>query len=326
MKMIQTNCPNCHGQMKIDRENNTAVCPFCGTSVLIDDETQHVQYDNAEDAGYNFEKGRQRAKLEAEAEQRQRYAYQQAQYRPQPQQVYVPVQTAQPKKKSGGCLKVILIIIILQFALGALSLIFASVVGRTAREASGLSESEDKNVEYVKTLDDITPEMEAALYADAHEVYRETILEECGDQAQVTLAEYAGFYMVVPEDNDDVENYMYIVIHANVDYSPDGTEPIHYDYYWYLRYTDVVISEDGTEVINDDTETLIVEHYLEPEHEVEWIFSGTGYYSIQEFYDTEIAPNGESCYIDTSIDLGTPAEEAAPEGEAPAEGEAPVEG
>ena len=113
MKMIETNCPNCHGQMIVDQDKKTAVCPYCGTSAILDDETKHVQYDNAEDMGYNFEKGRQRARLEAEAEQRQRYAYQQAQYRPQPQPqtVYVPVQNSQPKKKSGGCLKVILIFI-----------------------------------------------------------------------------------------------------------------------------------------------------------------------------------------------------------------------
>lgn len=76
MKILNMSCPNCKGQLTIDMENKKAICEHCGTVVLIDDEIQHLQYDNAEDAGYNFEKGRMKAweereRLENEARQRE---------------------------------------------------------------------------------------------------------------------------------------------------------------------------------------------------------------------------------------------------------------
>ena len=64
MKLIDTTCPHCGSALKIDPTNKNATCEYCGTALLIDDEVQHVQYDNAEEAGYKFEKGRQRAQAE----------------------------------------------------------------------------------------------------------------------------------------------------------------------------------------------------------------------------------------------------------------------
>ena len=40
---------------------------YCGAELIIDDEVQHLQIDNAESAGYAFEKGRQRAQNEAQS-------------------------------------------------------------------------------------------------------------------------------------------------------------------------------------------------------------------------------------------------------------------
>ena len=65
MKLIDTTCPSCGAKLNVDAENQKATCEFCGAALLIDDEVQHIQYDNAEEAGYNFEKGRQRAQAEA---------------------------------------------------------------------------------------------------------------------------------------------------------------------------------------------------------------------------------------------------------------------
>lgn len=83
MKLIDLTCPHCSAHLQVNAENKRAVCEYCGTTILIDDEVQHIQYDNAEEAGYNFEKGRQRAQAEAQ---------QQIQYSPQQY-------SQQPKKK-----------------------------------------------------------------------------------------------------------------------------------------------------------------------------------------------------------------------------------
>lgn len=65
MKFINAVCPSCGAKLNINPNGKQAFCEFCGASLLVDDEVQHVQYDNAEEAGYNFEKGRQRAQAEA---------------------------------------------------------------------------------------------------------------------------------------------------------------------------------------------------------------------------------------------------------------------
>ena len=68
MKLIDMTCPHCSAHLKVDSSKAQAICEHCGATILIDDEVQHIQYDNAEEAGYNFEKGRQRAKAEARRE------------------------------------------------------------------------------------------------------------------------------------------------------------------------------------------------------------------------------------------------------------------
>ena len=85
MKLIDVTCPHCGATLKVDPASKSAKCEYCGASFLIDDEVQHVQYDDAEKAGYEFEKGRQRAQKEAQRAS-------QSDYRPQ--------QPKQPEKKN----------------------------------------------------------------------------------------------------------------------------------------------------------------------------------------------------------------------------------
>ena len=67
MKIVDTTCTKCGANLHIDADRKFAFCEYCGAQVLIDDEVQHLQIDNAESAGYAFEKGRQRAQNEAQA-------------------------------------------------------------------------------------------------------------------------------------------------------------------------------------------------------------------------------------------------------------------
>ena len=68
MKLIDTTCPKCGANLRDDADRQSAFCEYCGAELLIDDEVQHLQIDNAESAGYAFEKGRQRAQNEAQAQ------------------------------------------------------------------------------------------------------------------------------------------------------------------------------------------------------------------------------------------------------------------
>ena len=83
MRLVNFTCPGCGAQLNVDADLKQATCQFCNMSFPIDDEAQHVKFDGAEQAGYDFEKGRQRAQQEQAI----------------PQTVYVQVQGQQPKPK-----------------------------------------------------------------------------------------------------------------------------------------------------------------------------------------------------------------------------------
>ena len=79
MKLIEARCPRCGAELKINPDNKNATCEYCGAVLFLDDEAQHIRYDNAEEAGYKFEKGRQRAEAEQQAAE-QREAEEQEKY------------------------------------------------------------------------------------------------------------------------------------------------------------------------------------------------------------------------------------------------------
>ncbi len=65
MKIVSMVCPNCGASIQVDSDKKNLTCNYCGNNLFIDDEVQHVQFDNVEETGYQFEKGRQRAQTEA---------------------------------------------------------------------------------------------------------------------------------------------------------------------------------------------------------------------------------------------------------------------
>lgn len=79
MRLINLTCPNCGARLQIDPDRKQVYCEHCGTKLLVDDNVHHIQYDNAEEAGYKFEKGRQRAMAESRMSGSQAMPYQQPQ-------------------------------------------------------------------------------------------------------------------------------------------------------------------------------------------------------------------------------------------------------
>lgn len=61
MKLVSMRCPHCGGSLQLSQNSKQAVCPYCNTLIAIDDEVQHVQFDNSEKAEYDFERGRIKA-------------------------------------------------------------------------------------------------------------------------------------------------------------------------------------------------------------------------------------------------------------------------
>ena len=73
MKIVSMVCPNCGASLQVDADQKNLTCSYCGNGLYVDDEVKHVQYDNAEDTGYQFEMGRQRAQAEATRVQQQTF-------------------------------------------------------------------------------------------------------------------------------------------------------------------------------------------------------------------------------------------------------------
>ncbi len=65
MKLVELKCPNCGSNLKVDENSTLVLCQFCGTQFKVDNVVKHIQYDNAEQTGYEFEKGRMKAKEDA---------------------------------------------------------------------------------------------------------------------------------------------------------------------------------------------------------------------------------------------------------------------
>lgn len=70
MKLFSVTCPHCGGKLDISPNSKMVTCEYCHCDFIIDDEIKRMRLDNAEQAGYHFEKGRQRALQDIEDEKK----------------------------------------------------------------------------------------------------------------------------------------------------------------------------------------------------------------------------------------------------------------
>lgn len=64
MKLVELECQNCGAALKVEEGSDVINCPYCNASYKVDDEVKHVKYDDMENSGYEFEKGRIKAQKE----------------------------------------------------------------------------------------------------------------------------------------------------------------------------------------------------------------------------------------------------------------------
>ena len=65
MKLINMRCPNCNAYLQIKEGIHQYKCEHCASTFLVDEEVKKTRIDNAENTGYQFEKGRMKAQSEA---------------------------------------------------------------------------------------------------------------------------------------------------------------------------------------------------------------------------------------------------------------------
>lgn len=71
MKLIELKCKSCGANLKANEEQKSITCQYCKAKFKLDDEVQHIKYDDMEQAGYEFEKGRIKAQNENRIELKQ---------------------------------------------------------------------------------------------------------------------------------------------------------------------------------------------------------------------------------------------------------------
>ncbi len=54
-------CPNCGANIIRKADSEVFCCEYCGSKLMVEDNSIHIKYDDPEAAGYEYEKGRQRA-------------------------------------------------------------------------------------------------------------------------------------------------------------------------------------------------------------------------------------------------------------------------
>lgn len=64
MNLLEMKCKNCGALLKVEEDAKDIECQYCNTKYKLDDEVQHIKYDDMEKSGYEFEKGRIRAQQE----------------------------------------------------------------------------------------------------------------------------------------------------------------------------------------------------------------------------------------------------------------------
>ena len=61
MKLISITCPHCGARLQATQNAKMLTCNYCNGDFMLDDEVKRIRLQDAEQSGYEFEMGRQRA-------------------------------------------------------------------------------------------------------------------------------------------------------------------------------------------------------------------------------------------------------------------------
>ncbi len=61
MKLLSITCPHCGAGLQATPNAKMLTCDYCNCDFMVDDEVKRVCFGGVEQAGYEFEMGRQRA-------------------------------------------------------------------------------------------------------------------------------------------------------------------------------------------------------------------------------------------------------------------------
>ena len=145
MKLVNLVCPECGAQLDVDMATGQARCRFCKEIYQINDNAQDEPMNGAEQMGYDFERGRQRANVEFT----QGFADRMAEARqhmpaPDPAPAYVPEPTyyeppAAPAQSQGLPIWLLVVLWLVFPPLGIAATVFTLIsTGRILRVFSSI--------------------------------------------------------------------------------------------------------------------------------------------------------------------------------------------
>lgn len=70
MKLLELKCKNCGVALTVKPNTTDICCTHCKASYKLDDEVQHIKFDDMEKAGYDYERGKQKARQEHEQQKK----------------------------------------------------------------------------------------------------------------------------------------------------------------------------------------------------------------------------------------------------------------
>ncbi len=159
---------------------------------------------------------------------------------------------------------------------------------------------------FATSIDDITDGMINTLFEDASGVFTTNLNNNFYKIEQINSIELEGIYFIVPQDGvddsgvNDVYNYIYIVLHVNVTNDPGDEYEETYDYYYYVRYRNIVVNEDGSnELTNMHVKSFSNKDFNPSDHWVNFCIEG-GYITLQELYDEIEESYGQEYYVETT--------------------------
>ena len=164
-------------------------------------------------------------------------------------------------------------------------------------------ESTESDTVYATEFNQITDDMKNELFDNASEVFTYSL----SHGETINSIDFDGIYFLVPKDGtyDDwgntVYNYIFIVLHVNTTNEPGQTYEETFDYYWYVRYQNIVVNDDGSNEIYQITDISVPNNLFNPSNHWLNLYLDGGFYSRQNLYDNVIRSEGQYFYIENSF-------------------------
>lgn len=183
---------------------------------------------------------------------------------------------------------------------------------------------------YLTNLSEITDEDLAVMQQQASDVYNASVAQEWSETSHLENFTYLGDYLLTAKNADTwgTSNYLYLVykVQARNEYS-DGKESYNQvnDIYWYIRFRDLMIGEDGRLVVDvTDYATPYNRYTVDSGISTGWFSTYCWYYygygTLEELYKEAVTANIDAYNHQDNIDESAVPEPLAEEVQAADEG------